>query len=168
MSDGIRVNGNAYSWGSIRFKLDGERYFQISEVTFSDKRERQLFSGMGTHQAPTARSRGKYMPETVKLKCLKETGHVIRAALSALNDTGGSSYGNAVFGVHLQYGETQIGGIMKHTDVEFLDCVYIGTSETDSEGPDCIQEEIEIQPMRILRDNKPLYDDTTADGSANL
>jgi hypothetical protein len=168
MSDGIRVNGNAYSWGSVRFKLGGERYFQISEVTFADKRERALFWGMGTHQAPTARSRGKYTPEPVKLKCLKETGANIRAAISALNDVGGKSYGNNVFGVILQYGETQIGGIMKHTDVEFLECVYVGTSSTESEGPDPLQEEIELQPMRILRDGLPLYDDTTADGSANL
>jgi hypothetical protein len=168
MSDGIRVNGNAYSWGSIRFKLDGERYFQISEITYADKRERVLFHGMGTHQAPTARSRGKYVPEPVKIKCLKETGANIRAALSALNDTGGTSYGNAVFPMILQYAETQIGGILKVTDVGFFDCVYVGTNSTESEGPDPLMEEIELQPMRIKRDGKTLYDDTTADGSVNL
>lgn len=165
MADGIRVNGYAYSWGSIYLAIGERPFFQFSEVSFSDKRERAKFTGMGKSQAPSARSRGKYTTENPKLKGLKETCDDLRAALAEVNPLGGTGYGDTPFNVYIEFSEQEPSGAYKMTTVELIDCLYEGTTETHTEGPDVLVEEIEINCMRILRDGLPLYDDS-AEGSA--
>lgn len=159
-TQGVRVNGNAYSWGSIALTIDDLRYFQFSEVSFADKRERSKFFGMSKSQGATARSRGKYTTEPVKLKGLKEECDSLRSALSAANPNGTASYGDTEFNIYVEYSETLPDGTVKVTDVEIMSCYYVGTTNSETEGPDVLVEEIEIDCMRIMRNGLPLYDDS--------
>ena len=77
-----------------------------------------------------------------------------------MNAVGGASYGETEFDILVQYAETDPTGATKIIDVELLDCVYIGTNNPATEGPDPLTEEIEVQCMRILRNGLPLYDDS--------
>ena len=52
MSDEIRINGIAHSWGSIKIKIAGERFSGISSVSYSDKLEVSKLWGMGKNQKP--------------------------------------------------------------------------------------------------------------------
>jgi hypothetical protein len=153
MADQLRVNGNAVSWGSITLRIDDEIFTGFTSISFSDKRERVKGYGMGKHHAPGRRSRGKYTIEPVKLKGFKATMQALRDKLSSLSPDG-NSYGDYEFHINTQYLES--GEPAKYVDIER--CVYVGTSSTEEENPDPLQEEIEIDAMAIRRNGQTLFD----------
>jgi hypothetical protein len=153
MSDEIRVNGNQHSWGSIILKLDGDRFYGFTGITFADKRERVKAYGMGRHQAPRGRSRGKYSTDPVKLTGWKGSINEFRKAL-AQRSQDGVSYGDVEFEIVVQYVET---GEAPMT-VQLMRCVWTGNSTSDEESADPLKEEIEIDTMKILRNGLSLFD----------
>lgn len=156
MSDQIRVNGNQLSWGSIEVQIDGERYYGFTGIGFADSRERVKAYGIGRHQAPRGRSRGKYSVEPVTLTGLKASVQELRAAL-AERAPDGVSYGDVVFQVVVQYTEPDETPIT----VELEDCVWVKNTTSDEEGPDPLKEEVELDCMRIRRNGLVLFSEAS-------
>jgi hypothetical protein len=153
MADQIRVNGNQFNWGSIIAKVDGERFYGFTGITYADKRERVKAYGMGRHQAPRGRSRGKYTTEAVKLTGWTGSVQELRAKLATLASDG-VSYGDVEFEMTVQYIET--GEQPMHVELER--CVISGNSTSNEEGADPMKEEVEIDVMLIRRNGLTLFD----------
>jgi hypothetical protein len=154
MADEIRVNGNQHSWGSITVKVDGDRFFGFTSISYADSRERVKAYGMGRAQAPRGRSRGKYATEPVGLTGWKGSVQQLRQALADAGD--GESYGDTIFQIVVQYVEDDDTPIT----VELEDCVFTKNTTSDEEGPDPLKEEIEIDCMRIRRNGLVLFDNS--------
>jgi len=154
MADEIRVNGNQHSWGSITVKVEGERLFGFTAISYSDSRERVKAYGMGRAQAPRGRSRGKYATEPVSLTGWKGSVQNLRKQLADAGD--GESYGDTVFQIVVQYVESDDTPIT----VELEDCVFTKNTTSDEEGPDPLKEEIEVDCMRIRRNGLVLFDNS--------
>ena len=155
MADPIRVNNNQLSWGSITLKLNGDLFTGFTSISYSDKRERVKAYGMGRHQAPRGRSRGKYTVEPVKLVGWKGSIAILRAALAAAAP-GGRKYGDTEFQIVVLYSEPDD----QNVEVELNRCVWTGESTADEEGSDPLKEEIEVDCMYIRRNGLVLFDDS--------
>ncbi len=154
MADETRVNGNQLSWGSITLKINEEKYFGFTAVTFGDKRERVYAWGMNRSQAPRGRSRGKYTPEPVQLTGWKGS---VQQLLQALADAGGGdSYGDTFFQIVVEYFEADDTPIT----VELEDCVVTGVTASEEEGGDNLKTELELSTMRVRRNNLVLFDNS--------
>ncbi|HSC86375.1 MAG TPA: hypothetical protein VLC09_03865 [Polyangiaceae bacterium] len=157
MSDQIEVNGNIYSWGSIIIKLDGVRFYGFTAVSYGDKRERVKQYGMGKAQAPRGRSRGKYTVDVTKIKGPVRSVQDLREALAAKSENG-KSYGDVEMEVIVQFVETG----EKPMNVQIQRCVWASNAASYSEGPDGLEEEFELDAMRILRNGLTLFDSQAA------
>lgn len=155
MSDAVRVNGNQVSWGSIVLKCGLARYFGFTSIDYGDKVEVALAWGMGKHQAPRARSRGKYIPDPVKLKGPKTSAQILREQLAALSQDG-RSYGTVEFDIVVQYSEANEPPIT----VEIERCRIVGNHEAHEEGSEILQDELEISCMKIRRNGMVLFDES--------
>jgi|SRR6185369_3887925 len=153
MADQIRVNGNIVSWGSITLRVDDEIFTGFTSLSYSDKRERTAVYGMGKHHAPRGRTRGRYSVEATKLKGPKSTMHALRTKLASLSQDG-NSYGEYEFHLSASY----IEDFEPEMYVDIERCVYVGTSSSEEESPDPLQEEIEISAMAIRRNGMTLFD----------
>ena len=153
MADEIRVNGNQHSWGSIKVKLDGVPYYGFKAVSYGDKRERVKAYGMGKHQAPRGRSRGKYTVDNCKLGGPPASVQILREALAA-KSVDGISYGDVEFEVVVQYIEGQELPIT----VQLERCVIVANATTNEESADPLTEEIELDVMKIFRNGVTLFD----------
>ncbi len=153
MADQIRVNGNLMSWGSIKCKAAGESYTGFNAISYADKRERVKGYGMGAHQAPRGRSRGKYTTELVKIRGHKSSVQALREALAA-RASDGISYGDVEFEIVVQYvdaGESPM-------TVEINSCVWAENTSNEEESADPLTEEFALDCMAIRRNGKVLFD----------
>lgn len=155
MADQVRINGNLYSWSSVKFLIDGDPYTGITSITYADKRERAYGYGMGRHHAPHGRSAGKYTPDPVKVTMWRGAAQAARTALAALA-LDQISYGNVRFVASVQY--IEIGEVPINVTIE--GCVWTANSATDEESPDPLKEEVELNPMLIRRNGLVLFDST--------
>lgn len=155
MSDAIRVNGNQVSWGSIILKVGSERFHGFTSVDFGDKLEVILAWGMGKHQAPRGRSRGKYIPDPVKLKGPKTTVQELRQQLADLSSDG-VSYGTVEFQITVQFSEDDEPPIT----VEIERCRFVANHAAHEESAEVLQDEIEISCMKIRTNGLVLFDES--------
>lgn len=153
MGDPIRVNGNAHSWGSIYFKIDGDRFYGFTAIGYADSRERAKGYGMGKHHAPRLRSRGKYTTEPVKVTGWKSSVQKLREKLAALSETG-TDYGDVEVEIVVQYIERGDSPI----DIEIERCVWTKNESSDEENPDPLKESFEMDCMKIRRNGLVLFD----------
>lgn len=153
MADQIEVNGNQLSWGSITVKLDGEVFTGFTKIAYGDSRERVKAYGMGRHHAPRGRSRGKYSTDPVQITGWKGSVQTLRDALAA-KSSDGASYGDVEFEVVVQFVEAD----ETPMTVELNRCVVTKDASSHEEGADPLQEELELDTMRILRNGKTLFD----------
>jgi len=153
MADRYNINGNAYSWASIVVKINDERYWGFTDLNYGDKRERVKLWGMARHHAPRGRSHGKYSPEPVKLGGPKSSIHALRTAL-AKQSPDNVSYGDVEFQIVAQYIESDELPLI----VVIERCVIVANTSGESESPDPLKEEIEIDPMYIRRNDLVLFD----------
>lgn len=153
MADPVRINGNQYSWGSIVFKLDGERFTGFTAISYSDKRERVKAYGMGRHHAPRGRSRGKYTVEPVKVTGWKSSVQALREGL-AKRAADGVSYGDVEFQGLVQYIESD----ESELTVQLDRLVWASNSASNEESPDPLKEEFELDCMLIRRNGLTLFD----------
>lgn len=151
MSDEIRINGIAHSWGSVKLKIAGERYSGISSISYSDKLETSFGYGMGKAQRPRAQSRGKYSAEQVVMKALASTAQALRDMLADRGD--GVAYGTVTVPIVLQYLEPDDTPIT----VEFEDCRLVEDGSSDEEGGDVLTAELKWTTFGIIRNGKTLY-----------
>lgn len=155
MSDQIRVNGNQVSWGSIILKVGGDRFYGFTSIDFGDKLEVSLAWGMGKHQAPRGRSRGKYTPDPVKLKGPKTTVQALRQQLADLS-TDDVSYGTVEFEITVQFSEADEDPIT----VEVERCRFVANHAAHEESAEVLQDEIEISCMKIRHNGLVLFDES--------
>jgi hypothetical protein len=151
VSDEIRFNGIAHSWGSVKLKIAGERFSGISSISYSDKLETAFGYGMGKAHKPRAQSRGKYSAEQVVIKAHTSTAQAIRDMLAERGD--GTSYGTVTVPMVLQYLETDDTPIT----VEFEDCRLVEDGSSDEEGADVLSVELKWSTFGIVRNGKTLY-----------
>lgn len=161
MSDGIRVNGNQLSWGSIVLKLRSEDYYGFTAISYADKIERVKAYGMGRHHAPRGRSRGKYTVENVKLTGWKSSVQIFREALAQAS-LSGSSYGNVEFVCAVLYSEPDEPNVA----VEIGGCVFTSNSSSEEESPDPLKEDVELDVMYIRRNGLVLFEDSEGSPAA--
>lgn len=157
MTDRIYVNDNQLSWGSIICKVAEVRIYGFTSLTFSDKREREKAYGMGRHQGPRGRSRGKYTADPVKLGGYRAAVAELRKTL-AEKSADGKSYGDVEFQVVATYFENDELPLI----VVAERCVWISNNATDEEGAGNLKEEIEVDPMFIRRNGMVLFDNSEA------
>jgi hypothetical protein len=153
MADDVRVNGHQHSWGSTKFKVDGEEFTGVTSFDFGDKLESAMAYGTGKGHGPRGRSSGKYSCEPLVLVMWKSSAQALRAQL-AKKSSSAKSYGKVIFQAVLQYveaGDTPI-------TVDFQDCKWAENKGTDEENPDPLKETVTVQPMRILRNGLALYE----------
>jgi hypothetical protein len=155
MADTVRVNGKQHSWASTIFRVNGERFYGISSISYGDKRERTKTYGMGRHQAPRGRTSGKYTVEALKLKVYTSTAQELRN-LFAVETEDGASIGNAEVPIVLQLIEDDESNIT----VEFDRCAIASITASHDEGPDPASEEWELDVMLIRRNGQTLFDAT--------
>lgn len=155
MSDAIYVNGNTLSWGSIVAKVAEDVVYGFTGITISDKRTRTKGWGMGRHQAPRSRSRGRYEPDNIKLTGYRAAVGELRARLAA-QAVDGESYGDVEFQVVLTYFESDELPLI----VVAERCVWVSNNASDEEGSENLKEDIEIDPMFIRRNGLVLFDNS--------
>jgi hypothetical protein len=153
MADQWRINNNIYSWASIICKIDDERYYGFTKLSYGDKRERTKVYGMARHYAPRARTHGKYTIEPVKLGGPKSSCQALRAGLAA-RAPDQISYGDVEFQIVTQYVEAD----EQSLTVVIERCVIIGNASDESEDPKHLEEDIEIDAMLIRRNGLTLFD----------
>lgn len=156
MANEVRVNDNVMGWGSVICKIFGAPQHWITSISWSEKRERGVVYGMGRHQAPRGRTTGKYTVENPKIKGPVEDVQGLLDEL-ATRAPDGKSYGDVRFDVTVQYVEGT-----RTITVEIEDCRVVGISSTGDEGSDAMQDEVELQAMRIKRNGKTLYSSAAA------
>lgn len=154
MSDSIRVNGNLLSWGSGGIKIDSVRYFGIKSISFDEAIEQTLIYGMGRHHAPRARTRGKYVPSTLKAVIEVNTVKIMQAALAA-QASDGRSFGTVEFETFLEAVE-----IEQTYTAEFNRCKWQKTSAAWEEGTDAWYQECEFNFFTVQQNGLTLFDST--------
>jgi hypothetical protein len=153
MADQTRINGNQHSWGSISIKFGGERFTGVIAIKYADSRERVKAYGMGRHQAPRGRSRGKYTTEPVGLTLWKGSAQELRAKLAAVAPDG-RSYGDVEFEIVVQYVEVDDTSVI----VQIERCVLTKNATDDEESADPLKDELEADCMLIRRNGLTLFD----------
>lgn len=153
MSDPVYINGHQHSWGSVKFKIDGEEFSGLSAIKFSDKLEKTKAYGTGKAHGPRARSRGKYSTELVVITFFTGSAQLLRAHLAEKSENG-TSYGNVTFQMTLQFIEEGD----EPVTVDFQDCEFSSNDASVEENPDPTKEDVGIDVMRILRNGLSLFD----------
>lgn len=157
MADQIRVNGNIYSWGSIRAIIAEEVYTGFTSISYGDKRERVQVYGMGRHHGPRGRTAGKYSTDPGKLGGPTGSVAALRARLAQLA-ADGVSFGNVEFQIVIQYVEP--GSSEIPLTVELDRCVLTANTSSHEESADPTREEVEINYMLVRRNGLTLFDGT--------
>lgn len=155
MSDPIRVNGVMYSWGSLVFTLDGERYYGFTAVGFGEKREYGKAWSMARHHAPIGRSSGKYTPDVLKVTGWKHSILALKTALG-LKSSNQIAYGNVEFQGLLQYIEPD------QTEItwNFDRLKWAANTVSHEESPDPLKADFELDVMGLRENGLTLYDST--------
>jgi len=157
--DPVLINGNAYSWGSIKAKVDGVDYVGFFEISYGDKLEVAKLYGMGSAHAPRGRSRGKYTTDEVKLKGSKSSVQILKQALAARSKSG-KSFGNTEFTLTVSYvegDETPITDVLER-------CRVVGHSRSHTESPDPLSDELVIDCFGIKTNGQTLYEGGSSGG----
>lgn len=152
MSDKIRINGKQLSWGSIIFKIDGDPWHGFTKLNYSHSREREFAFGMAHDRGPRGRSRGKYTPDNVTLGGPKGSMQDLRNYLMS-QAADGKSYGDVEFEIFASWFEDDD----TECDVLIEGCVIVKETASHEEGTDVLEEELEIQPLRVTINGGNLY-----------
>lgn len=159
MADTVRINGNLYDQGSTSLKVADEFIYGYNAVSWAHKRDRQLFTGAGQDRAPKGRTRGKYVPETLKVTCRRDSASYVKTLLAA-RASDGVSYGNpSDVPVVFQYVEDESNQLP--VTVTFVDCALIGDNgNSEEDGPDMTELEFSVMRIEETIDGKTvtLYD----------
>lgn len=137
MADYPIINGNAYSWASISFKIDGQADLgiYIKEISYSHKVEREMLRGAGMR--PLGFTRGEYGAE----------GSVTftREGWNAIISKFGAGYLERSFGVSVSYAE-----LGQNTVTDELVQVRFGGSENNpSQGAEGTEVSCDLHILAI-------------------
>lgn len=156
MSDVQRINGNAYSWSSVVIKLDSQRFYGVTSLTFADKLEVGLGYGQGRHFAPLARTGGKYSCDDTKI-VMRTSSFSDFAEYLATRAPDGISIGFAEWTVDAQWVEpAQLA--LSPMQAVLNRCRLIGVNQTQEQNTDETTVELTVSVMWILRNGLTLFD----------
>lgn len=156
--DEKRINGNAFGWASVLFKIGDDRIYGFKAINYKDSRERTPVYGSARHHAPRGMTPGKYSCDPATATVEKETGAAIRASL-ARQAADGKSFGNVEFEVVVQREEMR-GGVPKVITDELHRCTWRETASKSEESAEAEYEEIAFNVTTIDWDGLSLYDAT--------
>ncbi|MCB9584555.1 MAG: hypothetical protein H6718_04125 [Polyangiaceae bacterium] len=157
------INGLEFSWSEISLTIGDTVYDGFTEISYSDKLEPAFQYGAGSAYRPRSQTKGKYSCENVKAKMTQDQAADLRAALSA-QSASGVSYGTVIIPViTVQFVIAAQPGVPNSVDRahlhELLNCRYISTADSYSEGPDGLLEDVEFTCFGIRRNGLTLYED---------
>lgn len=156
MADIQRINGNAYSWSSVVIKVDGQRYYGITAITFNDKLEVGYGYGQGRHFAPLARTQGKYSCDETKLTMRVSSMSDMLAYLASRSGDG-RSYTTYPFTADVQYVESEILAL-NPMHVVLNQCRITGVNHSIDISTDEATAELAVSVMWITRNGLTLFD----------
>ena len=146
--DSIKVNGYHADSGSIVAKFDGVDYYGFTEISgYGEAVEEKLLYGYNKRRGPRGRTKGVKKPDKITLKGPLSTTRALARAVKAKARDGLLSTPQFPITV------TFMDGDEPHTDV-LRQCriLKVATALPAAESSDAVLEEIELQPMTILRD----------------
>lgn len=152
MSDRVRINGIAHSWGSVKLRISGERFFGVTSISYGDKITTSFGYGMGAAHRPRSQSRGKYEPSEISMKVETATAQLIRNMMA--NRGNGVSYGIAQVPIVLQYLEPSDLPVT----IKFDKCRLVEDTSSDEEGSDVMTVELKWTTFGVTRNGKTLYE----------
>jgi hypothetical protein len=143
------VNGFAYSWASVEFRFSGAPIVTVQSIDYKAvHRRKQPF---GTNVNPLAKTRGQ-IDNTCKVKILLAELDQFLGALGALDITGNNAYGDVFFVTTVKYAEFGAPIIIDTLN----GCTVDSVEQSSSEGVDAIMAEMELNPLQILRNGRPM------------
>jgi hypothetical protein len=156
MADVQRINGNAYSWSSIVIKLDGQRFFGITSITFNDKLEVGYGYGQGRHFAPLSRTGGKYSCDESKIVMRTSSFADFQEYLKTRSPDG-ISIGFPEWTVDSQWVEPNQLALSPMQAV-LSRCRLTGVNQSQEQSTDETTVELAVSVMYIVRNGATLFD----------
>jgi hypothetical protein len=154
MADQVTINGSQMSWASLTVRVSGMLLSGYTALSYDDKREQALLWGAGHAQIPRGKTSGQYTPGVCKITGYVSTVQEMRALL-AQQSPSGTSYGGVDFQVVAQFIEL---GSEEAQTVVLGRCTWVSNSASFQLGTDGLAEDVEFQPMWILRNGLSLYE----------
>lgn len=152
--DPVLINGKAFGWASTSFKLGSLPLTGITDVTYGDKLEKAFAYGMNRSHAPIARTKGKYVPDPLKITVHRHTAQIIRDALAEASPDGKST-GSTSKMITIQ----SVEGDLPVQTVEAVGCELTEDTGSHKESPDPEMEELTFSVMFYRRNGKTLFDE---------
>src|SRR5690606_32975991 len=129
-------------------------FYGFRGASFGDKLTVSKVYGMGKHNSPRGRTRGKYETDPVKLNGPVGTAERLRAAIAEAAGT--SVIGQFEFDGVMHFIENEATSEELPVKVEYKKLRLVGDANTLDEGPDKLREELEIDVILILRNGRSL------------
>jgi hypothetical protein len=143
------VNGFSYSWASVEFKFNNAPIITVQSIDYKITNDRK--QPYGTNPNPLSKTRGK-ITNSCKVKILLLELDGFLGALAQNDPTGNNAYGDVFFEVDVTYSENGVGVIAD----TILGCTVNSVEQSSAEGPDALMVEMELQPLQILRNGRPM------------
>lgn len=138
MPSQIQVNGSVYDWGSISFNINGERYYNVTSISYGETLEVSKRYGAGRHS--TGRTIGQLQMDDCSLTMAKED-------VDSLLQTLGNEYMKPEFTITIAYGNE---GQATTTD-QLISCRIKNISNSHSTGSEALALDLTIDVMRMTR-----------------
>jgi hypothetical protein len=148
------INGFAPSWASVEWRpvLGGVPLpIVITIQSFSYAPKNSAKEVRGTNPNPLAVTRGK-IENSGKCKLLLLEADQLMAAIAAQDPTGNNAYGDVFFDVGITYAEA---GSNIISDI-LRGCRIYEVTQDSSEGVEAIMVELDLRPLQILRNGRPM------------
>jgi hypothetical protein len=154
--DRERILGNALSWASWTLRVKGNEFYGVLKMSIGQKRERAKVYGTGRARKPRGRTGGKYSA-TCKMTVARGSTNDLIAFLAQYADDG-ISYGNVEFDL---VGQQVENGNETPTFYVVNGCVIADENfDDDGESIDASKDEIELDPLEVIKNGLTLYDNT--------
>lgn len=145
----ILINGVGYSFASVKLTITCEDTGQTldlsdggySSVNFSRERERGF--GQGPHPDPQFKTRGSNKYSASIKFYLATLNYLVQETL------GGAGYGDRFFTANLQYLENGLDPVT----IDIRSCTLDSDKVDNSKGTDATEVDVNLNPLKILRNN---------------
>lgn len=153
MAAGPVVNGEAYDFGSIRIKIDGDTYIACTAASYSDPMEPgELF---GTHAQAIGFTDGQIKP-TASITLEKANANILRKKLAEIGATKQQGYKQVRFDVVVNY---EVPGLLDLITDEIIGCRVVDDANSHQSGTDGLVETWSLKPRKLIKDGvESVYD----------
>jgi hypothetical protein len=151
-----RINGNLYSYASVKLKVGRKVITAFKSISYSDNRERKDGYGASEAHGPIAQTQGVYKTDPVEVEIEKGQLQELRDELA--QEAGSSSFGSVEFEIVVQYEDT---GRPLITDT-LLRCTWSANASKIDDGGDPAYDATKFKTMFIKWNGKTLYEERGA------